>query len=678
MNILEIAQWVGISLGALAAVPVGFWVSGFTIISETQVGLVIKKFGKALPEGRIVATNGEAGYQANVLGPGWHFGYFPWQYKVEKTEAVQVPQGQIALIVAEDGSPMPSSRILGKTVECNSFQDPLLFLTNGGQKGKQAAILTTGTYRLNRRLFTVITQEDAQDYGVNPSVLNVLRIEADNVGIVSVQDGVPVQSGEIAGPIVLDHDNFQNVEKFLAAGGCRGLQEQPLLSGSWNINPWFASVERVPMTEIKTGHVGVVTSFVGKPMIDVSGEKFKHGNLVDQGHKGIWAEPLYPGKHAINTKAMRVEMVPTTSLALNWATNRSESHKLDEKLSSIKVRSKDGFSFTLDVTQVVHVGAKEASKVISRFGTMENLVYQVLEPAIGNYFRNSAQNYTALDFLSARAERQKDAFDHISAALNGYDVESKDTYIGDIVPPEALMLTLTDRKIAEEQQKTFAVQEEAQKNKQKLMREQSIAEKQKDIVDAEQTVRITEMKANQAIQTARGTAEALKTQAAAEAESVKLRATGEAESVKVRALGDANALTTRAQAEGDAAKARATGEADALKTKSQAEGDAAQAKATGEASAIKLIAEAEAEKIEKVGKAQGEAYRLASQGMGPENYANIQMIKSIAENKVKLVPDTLIGAGNGGPGMSMLESLFGQTLLTRVNRSNGTNGHLTS
>jgi regulator of protease activity HflC (stomatin/prohibitin superfamily) len=143
-------------------------------------------------------------------------------------------------------------------------------------------------------------------------------------------------------------------------------------------------------------------------------------------------------------------------------------------------------------------------------------------------------------------------------------------------------------------------------------------------------------------------------------------------------LGDANALTTRAQAEGDAAKARATGEADALKTKSQAEGDAAQAKATGEASAIKLIAEAEAEKIEKVGKAQGEAYRLASQGMGPENYANIQMIKSIAENKVKLVPDTLIGAGNGGPGMSMLESLFGQTLLTRVNRSNGTNGHLTS
>src|SRR5204863_90359 len=88
---------------------------------------------------------------------------------------------------------------------------------------------------------------------------------------------------------------------------------------------------------------------------------------------------------------------------------RTEAHHFDEKLSSITVRSKDGFAFNLDVSQIIHVGALDAPKVISRVGSMQNLVDHVLQPTVGNYFRNSAQDYTVLDFLSARGQRQAES-----------------------------------------------------------------------------------------------------------------------------------------------------------------------------------------------------------------------------------------------------------------------------
>jgi uncharacterized membrane protein YqiK len=98
---------------------------------------------------------------------------------------------------------------------------------------------------------------------------------------------------------------------------------------------------------------------------------------------------------------MKVELVPTTNIVLNWA-NRTEAHNYDAKLSSITVRSQDGFAFNLDVAQIIHVGALDAPKVISRVGSMQNLVDHVLQPIVGTYFRNSAQDCTVLDFLSLR------------------------------------------------------------------------------------------------------------------------------------------------------------------------------------------------------------------------------------------------------------------------------------
>jgi len=516
--------------------------SSIRVIKEDESGLVIKRFGQPLPSGRIIALNGEAGYQARLLSPGWHFGLWRWQYKVERVPMVVVEPGEIAVVVAADGEAIPPERVLARAVTCDHYQDAEGFLHNHGERGRQIAVLTAGTYRINPALFEVVTSETAKHHDMVPSQLHVYQVPPDRVGIVTMLDGRPIPAGDLAGPIVAGHESFQRGQAFVDASGCRGLQEEVLLSGSWNLNPWLVQVEQVPLTEIPIGYVGVVVSYVGREHLDVSGDTFTHGDLVERGRKGVWVEPLLPGKHPINVRVMKVELVPTTNIVLNWA-QRTEAHHYDERLSSILVRSKDGFSFSLDVSQIIHIGMKNAPRVISRVGSMQNLVDHVLQPTVGNYFRNSAQEVTVLDFLWARSERQREAFQNIRKAIEAYDVECIDTLIGDIAPPADLMKTQTDRKIAAELQRTYDAQREAEVQRQTLERETAVANLQSEVVRSEQMVRISQQNALAAAETARGEANA--TRLRAEGAAAAVRMAGEGEAASIRAVGAAKAEAYR-------------------------------------------------------------------------------------------------------------------------------------
>ncbi|MCC5631142.1 flotillin family protein [Nostoc sphaeroides CHAB 2801] len=526
--------------GLVIFVPLFF--GGLVVIGEREVGIVVRKFtlsGRGLPAGSLIALNGEAGLQADTLAPGWHWGYWPWQYSVKKESIIVIPQGEIALIVAADGKSNPPERILGKIVDCDNFQDARKFLTQGGEKGRQMSFLTAGTYRINTALFKVITAANASSHGMSPQQLHIYEIAAEKVGIVTTLDGSAIAAGEIAGRVITGHDNFQNGQKFIDAGGQRGLQEQVLLSGSWNLNPWLVNIEQVPMTEIPIGYVGVVISFVGKEHEDVSGASFTHGNLVNQGHKGVWVEPLYPGKHPLNTKVMKIELVPTTNIVLNFTERISGKHGYDTNLQALKLLSFDGFTFDLEIFQIIHIGASDAPKVISRLGSMQNVIDQVLRPIVGNYFRNSAQEYTILDFLTARSERQVEASEYVKSALRAYDVQAVDSLIGLITPPDELMHTLTDRKIAEEKRKTYEVQQMAQTQRQQLVRETALADIQEEMVQSEQSVQIADLKAQAQIKQANGEAEGTKLRAIAEAEGIRATGNAKAETYQagVEALG---------------------------------------------------------------------------------------------------------------------------------------------
>jgi uncharacterized membrane protein YqiK len=593
---------------------------GMVIVPQDRIGLVTKKFvlfgeNRELPDGRIIATKGEAGFQAQTLAPGLYFGKWFWQYSIQMESFTVIPEGKIGLVMAKDGNEIPTGNILGQAVKCDNFQDASKFLLEGGQRGRQTTYITAGSYRINTLLFQI-------------SLTDMVRIQESMVGIVTTLDGLPIEAGQIAGKLVEGHNNFQDFDQFIKNGGNRGLQPQVVLAGSYNLNPWAIQIEEIPMTEIPIGYVGVVISYIGQEGHDLTGADFKHGNIVDKGYKGVWLQPLGPGKYPINKYIMKVEMVPTTNLVLNWASARTEAHNLDKNLSTITVRSRDGFPFNLDVSQIIHVPTNEAPKVIARFGNMVNLVSQVLEPTIGNYFRNSAQDSDVIAFLSTRKERQESAKEHIKKVLDEYNVNAVDTLIGDIVPPESLMKTLTDRKLAEEQKITYETEKKAQETRQGMEKETAIADMQKDIVKAQQSVEIAERTANATVKKSEGDATGVKLAVGAEAEATKLRAFAEAEATKARA---------------------------------EAESQAIKLKASAQAEQISLTGNAEAEKILAIGKSTAEAYELAVKALGGDNFTKYKITEELSKGNVKLIPDVLIG--NGSNGGNAMDGLLGLKLM---------------
>jgi uncharacterized membrane protein YqiK len=513
---------------------------GVVIIADDSLAIVKKKFvllgrNKRLPSGSIVALNGEAGLQADTLAPGLHFGYWPWQFVIESRKFTTIPEGNVGVVEARDGKPLAQGRILAAHVECGMFQDARAFLINGGERGPQISVIPPGTYRINTALFEV-TEAPATD------------IPDTSVGLVTTREGSPMPTGEIAGVIVPGHNSFQDGQAFISAGGFKGPQEQVILAGRYYLNPKFVEVVPAPLTDVAIAHVGVVIAYVGAEGRDVTGDSFKHGNLVSRGEKGVWVEPLDPGKYPINPRTHRVELVPTANVVLNWANDKSESHKLDERLSSITVRSSDGFKYVLDVAQIIHIPRTDAPKVIARFGSVANLVTQVLEPTIGNYFRNAAQSSDVIAFLAARKERQQDARDSIADALKEYNVGAVDTLIGDIVPPDSLMKTLTDRKIAEQEQITYGTQKTAEQTRKELQEAKALADTQARVVDAQRGVQIAEFDAQSAVK----------------------KAEGEARAKTVNAEADAMVTTTVGQATAERTLAIGTAEADVIKLKTAA------------------------------------------------------------------------------------------------------------
>jgi uncharacterized membrane protein YqiK len=623
------------------------WLCGVIIVRDDSIGVVTKKFvlvGKhrRLPDGRIMALNGEAGYQADTLAPGLHVGLWPWQYTVEIVPFFTVPPGKVGCVEACDGKPLASGRIVAREVACDSFQDARAFLQNDGERGPQMAVIPPGTYRINSLLFTVslfdavvvppgkIGVIEARDgkalppgrviarhvecdsfqnapafmagggergpqmaiiapgtYRINPylfsaQLADAVDVEDNKVGIVTTREGAALSAGEIAGPVVDGHNMFQSPQIFVDGKGSKGLQEQVLLAGRYFINPRFATVETVDMTEVPIAHVGVVIAYVGREGKDVTGDTFKHGNLVSKGEKGVWIEPLDPGKYPINPYTHKVTNVPTANVVLNWATGKTEAHQLDKNLSTITVRSADGFKFNLDVSQIIHIPRNDAPKVIARFGDMSALVTQVLEPTIGNYFRNAAQGSDIIDFLKNRSVRQGEAREAISAALTEYNVGAVDTLIGDIVPPDELMKTLTDRKIAEQERVTYETQRLAQVVRQQLEQATALAVTQAKVVDAERQVAIAEFAAQASVKSAEGQAKAKTINA-------------EADATVVRTVGDADASKTRA-----------------------------------------------------VGGAEAEVMKLKIASMESGNYAMVQVAEALAKGGVKLVPDVIAAGGAAG------------------------------
>jgi uncharacterized membrane protein YqiK len=540
-------------------------------VGNNRVAVIEKMWSRGGSiSGGLIALNREAGYQPQVLRGGYHF-FVPFQYRVHTQPLVTIRQGQIGYIFARDGAPLGPTQTLASNLRTADFLDVGAFLNAGGQKGPQRTILREGTYAINLAQFVIITREhiyglmldrnDEQLFAEMQSLIEqrdgfgavVIKDASDQIGIVTVHDGPALTADHIIAPEVgIDqtdpttfHNSFQDPEKFIAAGGRRGRQLQVLVEGSYFINRLFATIEMVAKTVIEVGHVGVVISYTGEDSADTSGEDYRHGELVPRGSRGVWSEPLLPGKYAFNTYAGKIVIVPTTNFILKWDQDTTGQHKLDENLSEVSLITRDAFEPTLPLSVVVHIDYRKAPLVIQRFGDIKKLVEQTLDPMVSAYFKNVAQKKTLIELLQERSDIQEQAGQEMRTKFTLYNLELQEVLIGtpraavgnDQI--EKVLQQLRERQVAEEQVTTYKKQKIAAEGEKELREAQARALQQTAITESELSITVQENQGKAALK--RATQDAEQTRTIARAESDRVRIVGEGEAAKVIALAGAEA-----------------------------------------------------------------------------------------------------------------------------------------
>src|SRR6266545_3669561 len=217
MENLDIVSVLPVLLVALVLLIVLLIILRRILVNVDAREIAIKErryFGAKMPPGRVVATEGEVGIQADVLKPGLHLIKYPFERVVRKVPLIEIGADEIGIVEAVDGEPMPPGRIfaLDRAQNAhNNFQDPIAFIKQGGVKGIQLRTLPPGKWPIHPYLFRV-------------SVSKVTVVPPGKVGLVTSADGDPLDPGRLHGKAINGHQNFQDAENFVTNGGQKGPQ----------------------------------------------------------------------------------------------------------------------------------------------------------------------------------------------------------------------------------------------------------------------------------------------------------------------------------------------------------------------------------------------------------------------------------------------------------------------
>ena len=215
------------AVGSVAALAVGWlaWQWGFCrfYVAPGQMAVVTAKSGDPLPPGQILAKPGQRGIREQVLGEGRHF-LNPWLYDYKIVPIIAIPPGKVGVVTSKVGAELP----------------PGEFLAEPGQKGIWRAVLGPGKHRLN-------------PYGYQIDIADAISIPVGYVGVVTSLSGKQTTPDAFAGP------------------GEKGVRRDILQPGLYYVNPKELQVD---LLEIGVNQV----SLLGK----TGGEVVTKGQIASQ------------------------------------------------------------------------------------------------------------------------------------------------------------------------------------------------------------------------------------------------------------------------------------------------------------------------------------------------------------------------------------------------------------
>lgn len=692
-------------LGAVALVALGvLWyvVTRFLVnIGAKEVGIKERRYlGRKMAQGRVVATDGEIGIQAEVLKPGLHFVLYPIERVIQKVPLVEIGADELGIIEAIDGEPMPTGRIFAPDRAQNAhnnFQDPIAYIKQGGVKGIQLRTLPPGKWAIHPYLFRV-------------SIAKSTVVPPGKVGVVTSADGAPLDQGRLHGKAIASHKNFQDAESFIYNGGQKGPQVEIMTPGTYRIHtqsfaldnaneikPGLFTVRLFDATIITENQIGLVEALDGSPLNprdyvaqSVDGhDNFQDSNafIVNGGQRGPQKDILLPGTYYINPlmfkvipeKAGEVKPGEVAVIVSNVGQDPTEdirramAAKIREKLAreeeeqihraATQLDRVDGDDASLEEIKAelqadgdpadkrLDQGAHEAYVVPNGFrGIQESVV------GPGKYYVNTlavtpiiipTTNMT-VEWTAENISQSFDPFAVISK--DGFTMQLEVRVVFRVKPEDAPFMVAkignTDKLIQNVMHPLIDSIFRNQASESSAMA--YLQNRHEEQERAEARVRMHLLKyhvdvVNVLICHIHLPEELMKTQTEkilAEQKQAMFDAQREAETKRIELE------KTRAHADNQKNLMEATVGVEIAAKRS----DQRKAQADGEAYYIASTGKAEAEKVRLMGEAQGVAYKEQVNALGANGVAIVETLKVIGEKGVRITPDILATGGAGGEG----------------------------